>query len=93
MKGLTPGRIVHFINDTEKLYDGYPVFNGQGWSYKSTEEGAHVPAIVTAVIDEEAGEISLSIFYPGAAHPTAVESVLYDESATVNGTWHWIEQA
>lgn len=54
-------------------------------------EQRHVAAIVTAVVEEDEGEVWLTIFPPDGL-PTAV-SASYDASGARPWSWHFIERA
>ncbi len=86
MKGLTPGRIVHFVNDRLVTADS-------AYCTIVTKKYDHVPAMITGLQIEDDGVVHLSVFYPGVQKPTSEISVGFDESGLTAHTWHWIEQA
>jgi hypothetical protein len=86
MKGLTPGRIVHFVNDVRVEADSKFVTI-------ATQKYEHVPSMITGLQDEGQGIVHLSVFYPGVKCPVARISVGFDATGKVADTWHWIEQA
>ena len=55
--------------------------------------GEHRAAIVTDVIDKNAGVVSLVVFWLQYDSPMDTNYVSYNEHTDYYGSWHWIEKA
>lgn len=76
MKGLTVGRIVHYV--------AYGTPKGE------YQAGAHRAAIITEINSVYEGTVTLMICNPTGTHFN--DSVPHDANGDVPGTWHWIER-
>jgi hypothetical protein len=90
MKGLTVGRMVHFIEE--------PLFENANDPSKIGKM-KHCAAVVEDVLDEEKGICLLLVMSPGDLREVKAE-YMDPEDAVSNaalidkliGTWHWIER-
>jgi hypothetical protein len=104
MKGLTEGRIVHYvltqidadaINDYRDSYnsrdrDSLPACCQQHIG-NPVRKGDHCPMMVVRVWDQQGGTVNGQVFLDGN-DSYWVTSVYFDDEKTT-GTWHWIEPA
>ena len=103
MKGVTKGRIVHYVLTesnagyiTNRRVPG--VGHGKSWPAGSQAHvgnpavtGEHVPAMIVEVFMAE-GCVNLQCFLDGNDSFWAT-SRMFDEKEKTPGTWHWIEGA
>jgi hypothetical protein len=92
IKGLTAGRMVHFVFERP-----LPVRGDDGIADESQPptgfELVHRPAIVVDVVDAVAGTVELTWFPAMADHASQIARV-YDcpfSERPTKGTWHYIE--
>lgn len=87
MKGLTTGRIVHFVMDDGRGQGEHrPAIVTQVWN----EDG-----LVNLTVFHDGENDYARGTEPVSSTPTSVRktSRYFDDDGKVPGTWHWIEQA